>query len=129
LLCHALVVVAAVVALGEPAADRCLSPYFAVKSGRKAPPISRCKPPRSPPRIAGPIAEVHVVQTYATVARPRSRRPITSRLRRAPQSWAYETLGGRRVVAQVKERGEARRTYEQAKADGKMASRSRTAAE
>lgn len=122
-LCLALVVLAAVAALGEPAADRCLSPYFAVKSGAEGAAEFPLQSTKITAEIAGPIAEVHVVQTYvnrgktaieATYIFPASTRAAVHGL--------TMTLGGRRVVAQVKERGEARRTYEQAKADGKTAS-------
>ena len=61
----ALLVVAAVVALGEPAADRCLSPYFAVKSGAEGAADFPLQATKVTAEIAGPIAEVHVVQTYA----------------------------------------------------------------
>ncbi len=121
-LCFALLVLVAVVALGEPASDQCLSPYFAVKSGAEGAdfPLQSTKVSAE---IAGPIAEVHVVQTYvnrgktaieATYIFPASTRAAVHGL--------VMTLAGRRVVAQVKERGEARRTYEQAKSEGKTAS-------
>ena len=122
-LCLAFVVLAAVVALGEPAADRCLSPYFAVKSGAESGVDFPLRSTKVTAEIAGPIAEVHVVQTYenrgkaaieATYIFPASTRAAVHGLTMA--------LGGRRVVAQVKERGEARRNYEQAKAEGKTAS-------
>lgn len=116
-------VVAAVVALGEPTVDRCLSPYFAVKSGSESAADFPLRSTKVTAEIAGPIAEVHVVQTYenrgktaieATYIFPASTRAAVHGL--------TMTLGGRRVVAQVKERGEARRNYEQAKAEGKTAS-------
>ena len=122
-LCLALVVFAAVVALGEPATDRCLSPYFAVKADGEATVDFPLQSTKVTAEIAGPIAEVHVVQTYvnrgktaleATYIFPASTRAAVHGL--------TMTLGGRRVVAQVKERGEARRTYEQAKSEGKTAS-------
>ncbi len=123
LLCLALVVVAAVVALGEPAADRCLSPYFAVKSGAEGTADFPLQATKVTAEIAGPIAEVHVVQTYANRGKTAIEATyIFPASTRAAVHGLTMTLGGRRVVAQVKERGEARRTYEQAKADGKMAS-------
>lgn len=122
-LCLALLCLAAVVTLGEPASDRCLSPYFLVKSGAETGADFPLQSTTVSAEIAGPIAEVHVVQTYvnrgkaaieATYLFPASTRAAVHGL--------TMTLGGRRVVAQIKERGEARRTYEQAKADGKTAS-------
>ncbi len=122
-LCLALLCLAAVVTLGEPAGDRCLSPYFVVNSSGEAGADFPLQSTRVSAEIAGPIAEVHVVQTYvnrgqaaieATYVFPASTRAAVHGL--------TMTLAGRRVVAQVKERGEARRTYEQAKADGKTAS-------
>lgn len=123
LFCCALLTLAAIVALGEPSSDRCLSPYFAVKSGSESVADFPLRSTKVTAEIAGPIAEVHVVQTYenrgktaieATYIFPASTRAAVHGL--------TMTLGGRRVVAQVKERGEARRNYERAKAEGKTAS-------
>jgi Ca-activated chloride channel family protein len=123
LVCCVLLALAAVVALGEPTADRCLGPYFAVKSGAEPASDFPLRSTSVTAEIAGPIAEVHVVQTYenrgkaaieATYVFPASTRAAVHGL--------TMTLGGRRVVAQVKERGEARRNYELAKAEGKTAS-------
>jgi len=122
-LCLALVVSAAVVAIGEPVADRCLSPYFAVKSGGENAADFPLQSTRVSAEIAGPIAEVHVVQTYANRGKTAIEATyVFPASTRAAVHGLTMTLGGRRVVAQVKERGEARRTYEQAKADGKTAS-------
>ena len=122
-LCIALVALAAVVAFGEPTADRCLSPYFAVKSGGESIADFPLQSTKVIAEIAGPIAEVHVVQTYANRGKTAIEATyIFPASTRAAVHGLTMTLAGRRVVAQVKERGEARRTYEQAKADGKTAS-------
>ena len=122
-LCLALVVLASVVALGEPAADRCLSPYFAVKSGTEGAAEFPLQSTKVSAEIAGPMAEVRVVQTYANRGKTAIEATyIFPASTRAAVHGLTMSLGGRRVVAQVKERGEARRTYEQAKADGKTAS-------
>ncbi len=121
-LCLVLLVLAAVVALGEPSADRCLSPYFAVKSGAEGADFP-LQSTTVTAEIAGLIAEVHVVQTYANRGKTALEATyIFPASTRAAVHGLTMTLGGRRVVAQIKERGEARRTYEQAKADGKTAS-------
>jgi Ca-activated chloride channel homolog len=122
-LCLALVVFAAVVSFGEPVADRCLSPYFVVKSGGENAADFPLQSTRVTAEIAGPVAEVHVVQTYANRGKTAIEATyIFPASTRAAVHGLTMTLSGRRVVAQVKERGEARRTYEQAKADGKTAS-------
>ncbi len=123
LLCIALTVCAAAVGLGEPATDRCLAPYFAVKSGTESAADFPLQATNVSAEIAGPIAEVRVVQTYANRGQTAIEATyIFPASTRAAVHGLTMTLGGRRVVAQVKERGEARRTYEQAKSEGKTAS-------
>ncbi len=123
LLSLALTVCAAVVGLGEPAADRCLSPYFAVKSGAETGADFPLQSTHVSAEIAGPIAEVRVVQTYSNRGKTAIEATyIFPASTRAAVHGLTMTLGGRRVVAQVKERREARRTYEQAKSEGKTAS-------
>jgi len=108
---------------GDTAPDRCLAPYFVVKADRDGADRFPLKSTRVTAEIAGVIADVRVVQTYenrgpgvieATYVFPASTRAAVHGL--------TMTVGGRRVVAKIKERGEARRTYEQAKAAGKTAS-------
>lgn len=121
--CLLLLCLLTVVVLGEPAPDRCLSPYFVVNSGAETGADFPLQSTRVSAELAGPIAEVRVVQTYAnhgkTALEATYLFPASTR---AAVHGLTMTLGGRRVVAQIKERGEARRTYEQAKADGKTAS-------
>ncbi len=123
LFCCALLTLVAVVALGEPISDRCLSPYFAVKSGAELGADFPLRSTKVTAEIAGPLAEVHVVQTYENRGKTAIEAlyvfPASTR---AAVHGLTMTLGGRRVVAQVKERGEARRNYELAKAEGKTAS-------
>ena len=112
-----------VVALGAPAPDRCLSPYFVVNSGAETGADFPLQSTKVSAELAGPIAEVRVVQTYANRGKTALEATyVFPASTRAAVHGLTMTLGGRRVVAQVKERGEARRTYEQAKATGKTAS-------
>ncbi len=118
-----LLVLTALIAVGDPAEDRCLSPYFVVRSVGESGADFPLQATKVTAEIAGPIAEVHVTQTYcnrgsaaieATYVFPASTRAAVHGL--------TMSLDGRRVVARIKERGEARRTYEQAKTEGKTAS-------
>lgn len=118
-----LLLFAAAVSLGETSDDRCLSPYFLVKSGAETGADFPLQSTQVTAELAGPVAEVHVVQTYANRGKNALEATyVFPASTRAAVHGLTMTLGGRRVVAQIKERGEARRTYEQAKADGKTAS-------
>lgn len=110
----------------QPAAkntDRCLSPYFLVKGAAENAEAFPLRSTKVTSELAGPVAEVRVVQTYEN----RGKTPIEATYvfpasTRAAVHGLTMTLGERRIVAKVKERMEAKKAYEQAKAEGKTAS-------
>ncbi len=112
-------------------ADRTLSPYFWVKSagpGTDGPAAGEPDPlplksTRVDATIAGVFAEVRVTQRYAnTGTLPLEAVYIFPGSTRAAVHGLTLTVGERRIEAKTKERGEARRTYETARAEGKTAS-------
>ncbi len=120
---------------GEPRSDQTLSPYFLVKV--PASPVSAAKDDAPRPSadplplkstqvsavIAGVIADVTVVQTYANNGRlPLEAVYIFPGSTRAAVHGLTLQVGERRIVAEIKKRVEARQTYEAAKASGKTAS-------
>ena len=107
----------------EGEADRTLSPYFFVKGGDSAVDQLPLKRTSAKVAIAGVIADVKVTQVYrntgttaleATYVFPGSTRAAVYGM--------TMTLGERVLKAQIKERGQARADYEQAKAQGRSAS-------
>lgn len=119
---------ACVNANAETAADdRTLSPYFFVKAdhapeagGADLLPLKSTKVDAT---VAGVIAEVRVTQTYAnTGAAPLEAVYVFPGSTRAAVHGLTLEIGDRRIEAVVKERGEARQVYEQAKSEGRTAS-------
>lgn len=104
-------------------ADRTLSPYFHVKSTDTAVDTLPLKSTRVDAVIAGVIADVTVTQTYAnTGAVPLEALYVFPGSTRAAVHGLVMTVGERRVRAKIREKEEARATYEAAKSAGKTAS-------
>ncbi len=103
--------------------DRTLSPYFFVKSDDPNLDALPLKSTSAEVRISGVIADVKVTQTYRNQGKktleaiyvfPASTRAAVYGMRMR--------IGERTIVAEIQKRDEARRTYEQAKQQGKSAS-------
>lgn len=103
--------------------DRSLSPYFFVEGaapGVEALPLESTK---ADVRITGVIADVTVRQTYRNDGdRTISARYVFPASTRAAVYGMKMKIGQRVIDAKIKEREEARREYEEAKAAGKTAS-------
>lgn len=123
----------------EPAPDQTLSPYFWVKTAPTVPPPGSDTPDTPLPTeaadplplksthicatIAGVIANVTVTQTYANHGDvPLEAVYIFPGSTRAAVHGLILQVGERRIVAEIKKRDEARRTYEAAKTAGQTAS-------
>lgn len=109
-------------AVAEPA-DKSLSPYFLVEGaapGVEALPLEHT---RADVHITGVIADVVVRQTYQNRGdRTISARYVFPASTRAAVYGMRMKIGARVIEARIKERGEARKEYEAAKAAGKTAS-------
>jgi len=103
--------------------DQSLSPYFFVegaKPGVEALPLESTK---ADVHITGTIADVVVKQTYRNDGdRTISARYVFPASTRAAVYGMQMKVGSRVIVAKIKEREEARKEYEEAKAAGKTAS-------
>ncbi len=103
--------------------DRSLSPYFFVEGaapGVEALPLQKTA---ADVRISGVIADVVVKQTYRNDGdRTISARYVFPASTRAAVYGMQMRIGDRLIVAKIKEREEARKEYEEAKAAGKTAS-------
>lgn len=104
-------------------ATKSLSPYFVVEGaapGVEALPLERT---RADVHISGVIADVVVTQTYRNDGdRTISARYVFPASTRAAVYGLTMKLGARVIEARIKERDEARKEYEEAKAAGKTAS-------
>ena len=103
--------------------DKTLSPYFMVFSDDPAVDQLPLKSTRADVRVAGVIAQVEVTQVYknegqntleAVYVFPASTRAAVYAMKM--------TIGQRTIEARIKEREEARKDYEKAKAEGRSAS-------
>jgi Ca-activated chloride channel homolog len=103
--------------------DKSLSPFFFVEGaapGVEALPLESTK---ADVRISGVIADVTVKQTYRNDGEKTiSAKYVFPASTRAAVYGMKMTIGDRVIVAKIKERQEARREYEEAKAAGKTAS-------
>ncbi len=103
--------------------DKSLSPYFFVEGatpGIEALPLQRTK---ADVHISGVIADVVVTQTYRNDGdRTISARYVFPASTRAAVYGMKMKIGDRLIIAKIKEREEARKEYEEAKAAGKTAS-------
>lgn len=103
--------------------DRTLSPYFFVKSDDASVEQLPLQSTQVAARIAGPIADVTVTQTYAN----RGSKPIEATYvfpasTRAAVHGMKMTIGERVVEAKIEKRETARQQYEQARQEGRSAS-------
>ena len=108
---------------GDPTASKTLSPYFFVENGDPSVDRVPLQSTRVDAAISGVIANVRVTQVYVN----RGSRPIHARYvfpgsTRAAVHGMTMTVGDHRVVAKIKEREEARATYDKAVSEGKSAS-------
>jgi Ca-activated chloride channel family protein len=105
------------------AADATLSPYFFVKSDDASVDQLPLKSTSAKVAIAGVIADVTVTQVYKnTGKKPLEALYVFPGSTRSAVYGMTMTLGGRVLKAQIKERGQARADYEQAKQQGRSAS-------
>jgi hypothetical protein len=104
-------------------ADKTLSPYFFVKSDDPTVDQLPLKSTSVKVDVAGVIADVTVTQIYKNEGKqPLEAIYIFPASTRAAVYGMKMTIGERIIAAKIRERGEARREYEQAKQDGKSAS-------
>jgi Ca-activated chloride channel family protein len=106
----------------EPSADRTLSPYFFVEGGDAGVDRLPLLGTSVHVDIAGVIAHVTVKQSYKNDGtRPIHARYVFPASTRAAVHGLTMTVGEDRVVARIRERGQARVEFEQAKHAGKNA--------
>jgi Ca-activated chloride channel family protein len=104
-------------------ADTTLSPYFFVKSDDASVDHLPLKSTSAKVAIAGVIADVKVTQAYRnTGTKPLEAIYVFPGSTRSAVYGMTMTLGERVLKAQIKERGQARADYEQAKQQGRSAS-------
>ncbi|HEY3400610.1 MAG TPA: VIT and VWA domain-containing protein [Geothrix sp.] len=104
-------------------ADATLSPYFFVKSDDAALDQLPLKSTSAKVAIAGVIADVKVTQVYRnTGKKPLEALYVFPGSTRSAVYGMTMTIGERVLKAQIKERGQARADYEQAKQQGRSAS-------
>ncbi|MBK7295093.1 MAG: VWA domain-containing protein [Holophagaceae bacterium] len=103
--------------------DATLSPYFFVKSGDASIDQLPLKATSAKVAIAGVIADVKVTQVYKnTGTKPLEAIYVFPGSTRSAVYGMTMTIGERVLKAQIKERGQARADYEQAKSQGRSAS-------
>jgi Ca-activated chloride channel homolog len=115
--------VAAGAGAGGAGADRTLSPYFVVEGAAPGVEALPLESTRAQVNIAGVIADVVVTQRYQN----RGTTPISARYvfpasTRAAVHGMTMKVADRVIEARIRERGEARKEYETARAAGKTAS-------
>ena len=104
-------------------ADKTLSPYFHVKGGESSADVMPLKSTNVRATIAGVIADVCVTQTYSNAGGvPLEATYVFPGSTRAAVYGMQMKIGDHLLKAKVEPRQEARRTYEQAKTEGKSAS-------
>ncbi len=109
-------------ALSGADVERAGSPYFAVKGAESGVDALPLKSTDVQAVLAGPIAEVRVTQVYANEGGvPLEARYVFPGSTRAAVHAMTMTVGGRKIDAVIKEKGEARKTYEAAKKEGRTA--------
>jgi len=103
--------------------DKTLSPYFFVKSDDPSVDQLPLKSTKVDVNIAGVIADVKVGQVYINSGKkPIEATYIFPASTRAAVYSMQMTIGNRLLVAQIQEKEQARKNYEQAKIEGKSAS-------
>src|SRR5262245_46371953 len=107
----------------EKTDDKTLSPYFQIKGGESSVDVMPLKSTEVQVSIAGVIADVRVVQTYANAAgTPLEATYVFPGSTRSAVYGMQMTIGDHVLKAKIEPRQEARLTYEQAKNEGKSAS-------
>ncbi len=107
----------------EGEADRTLSPYFFVQGGDSAVDQLPLKATSAKVVISGVIADVKVTQVFRnTGTKPLEAIYVFPGSTRSAVYGMTMTIGERVLKAQIKERGQARIDYEQAKQQGRSAS-------
>jgi Ca-activated chloride channel homolog len=102
--------------------DRTLSPYFFVENGDPAVDKLPLKETKADVHIAGVIADVVVTQVYRNEgSRPLSARYVFPASTRAAVHGMTMQVGGERIRARIREKQQAKKEFEQAKAEGKSA--------
>ncbi|HYD40640.1 MAG TPA: VIT domain-containing protein [Anaeromyxobacter sp.] len=110
-------------ALAAAPENRTLSPYFVVEGGDPGVDALPLKSTAATIDVVGVIANVNVEQTYANQGTtPLHAKYVFPASTRAAVHGLRMTVGDRTIEARIKERAEARATYEQAKGEGKNAS-------
>lgn len=105
------------------ATDKSLSPYFFVEGSTPGVEALPLQSTRADVHVSGVIADVVVKQTYRNDGdKTISAKYVFPASTRAAVYGMQMKLGDRLIVAKIKERGEARKEYEEAKAAGKTAS-------
>jgi Ca-activated chloride channel family protein len=109
-------------AQGDPA-DQCLAPYFKLDGGESSLEQFPLRSTETHVTIAGVIAAVEVKQVYANQgAGPIEAIYIFPASTRAAVHGMEMKIGGRRIRARIRERQEAKASYEKAKSEHKTAS-------
>ncbi len=122
LLCLLALVPPALRAADDDAADRTLSPYFFVRSDDPQVDKLPLKDTQVEIAVAGVIADVRVTQRYHNDGtRPIEAEYVFPGSTRAAVHALTMTIGERRVVAQIREKQQARAEYQAAKTAGKSA--------
>lgn len=110
-------------AAGQPPATRSLAPYFVVDGGTAAIDTLPLKHTEVEATIAGVIADVRVTQVYRNEGNaPIDARYVFPASTRAAVYALRLRVGDRAVDAQIRERQQARREFDQARREGKSAS-------
>lgn len=109
--------------MGEPGGDKTLSPYFFIKSDEPGVDQMPLKETSADVTIAGVIADVVVSQVYENKGtRPIEAVYVFPASTRAAVYAMRMTIGERVIEAKIQEKEEARKNYEEAKAQGRSAS-------
>ncbi len=107
----------------EPSQDATQSPYFFVQGGDASLDALPLKATSAKVAIAGVIADVKVTQVYRnTGSKPLEAIYVFPGSTRAAVYGMKMTIGARVLQAKIQSRDEARKTYEQAKTEGRSAS-------
>lgn len=107
----------------EQEEDVTLAPYFLVEGDESSTERFPLKGTEVMANVNGTIAEIHVTQKYANEGEmPINARYVFPASTRVAVHGMTMTVGSHRVRAQIKEKEEAKKEYEEAKSEGKNAS-------
>ena len=108
--------------VGPEDTDRSLAPYFDVEGNREAAEGLPLKSVDAEVRISGVIAHVTILQKYENMgSAPINARYVFPASTRAAVHGMRMTIGEHSIVARIKEREQAQKTFEKAKEQGKSA--------